>query len=395
MNETRLTRHAVVMALGVMLLGCQDPDRRPGGGVGVGIGGLDGGDTTEGDGGTMDGDATEGGGGTMDGDDGLDGGGPKFDIGDGADDGQPPPGEEECASVDEAAELVPVPADIIFVVDNSGSMAFEAGQIQAHMNDFSSQIIASGIDVHVVLISSYPGNGHGICIGAPLGSGGCPGSDNNPPTFTHVNQSVGSHNAWQVLLATHGQWAGAMRADSVKHIVVVTDDTSNLNWSSFDTQFKALHPSYADYVHHSVVCHSNCASAAGIGSDYITLSNNTGGVAADLCDQDFQAVFDVLTTEVIGGSALACEFAIPMPPDGMEFNPDQVNLEFDDGMGGVMAVGRVDSAADCPNVVDGWYYDNPAAPTSIVMCEQTCNKMQAAENGSINIQFGCATVPAG
>ncbi|MCA9705226.1 MAG: VWA domain-containing protein [Myxococcales bacterium] len=306
-----------------------------------------------------------------------------------------PGGEEECAAVSEDADLVPLPADIIFVVDNSGSMSFEAAEIQARMNDFSSQIIASGIDVHVVLISSYPDNGNGICIDPPLGSGGCPGTDDNPPTFTHVDERVASHDAWERLLATYDQWAPTIRAESSKHIVVVTDDTSNMDWMDFDAQFLALDPSYAGYIHHSVVCHSNCASAAGIGTNYIDLSNATMGVAADLCDQDFQAVFDVLSTEVIGGTELACEFEIPPPPDDMEFNPDQVNVEFNDGMGNVLEIGRVDGAADCPNVTDGWYYDDPMNPQMILVCPQTCDKMQGALNGAISIAFGCATMPAG
>jgi hypothetical protein len=395
MHDRRWNEAALAVAVGVALCGCGEMDGRPGGpgGGGIGLPGLDGGETegeTAATGGATEGE-DQGSGDGADGADGADGG-LKFDL---PNNDAPAPDEKDCAAVSEAAELVPLPADIIFVVDNSGSMGFEAAQIQAHMNDFSNQIIASGVDVHVVLISSYPNSGYGICIDAPLGSGGCPNVDNNPPSFTHVNQSVGSHNAWQMVLATHGQWAGAMREDSVKHIVPITDDTSSIDWADFDAQFLALDPSYAGYVHHSVVCHSNCASAAGIGDDYITLSNNTGGVAADLCDQDFQAVFDVLSTEVIGGSVLSCEFAIPPPPDGLEFDADEVNLEFDDGMGGILQIGRVDSPADCPNVVDGWHYDDPAAPTMIVMCPQTCDKIQVSEDGTINIAFGCATMPAG
>ena len=306
-----------------------------------------------------------------------------------------PPGNEDCVAVRATAELVRLPTDILLVVDNSGSMSFEAIEIQSRLNDFSSQIIASGIDVHVVLVSSYPGEGRGICIDPPLGGGDCPHADDNPPTFTHIDRMVSSHDAWHALESTYDQWDDVMREDAVKHVVVVTDDFSGMGWQQFNAQFQALDPSYAGYVHHSVVCHSNCPSAAGIGSDYITLSMNTGGVASDLCNQDFQAVFDVLATEVVGGSALSCEFEIPPPPDGMEFDPDQVNLEFDDGMGGILPIGRVDSPADCPNVVDGWYYDDPAAPTMIVMCPQTCDKIQLSENGAINIAFGCATVPAG
>jgi len=319
--------------------------------------------------------------------------GPKFDLG--AVTTGMIPEEEECAAVSEAAELVPLPADIIVAVDNSGSMSFEASEIQDRLNDFSQQIIDSGIDVRVILVSSYPNSGNGICIDPPLGAGGCPGSDDNPPLFTHVNQSVSSHNAWDRVLSTHDQWGPMLREESSKHLLIVTDDTSNMSVDAFDGAFLALDPSYADYLHHSVVCHSNCSSAAGIGSRYIQLSNQTGGVAADLCDQDFQSVFDVLSTEVIGGTQLACEFPIPEPPNGETFNPDEVNVEFDDGLGGTVSFPRVDDATQCAAVPDGWYYDVPAAPTTIVMCPQTCEQVQLAKNGSINIAFGCATVVPG
>ena len=317
----------------------------------------------------------------------------KFDLG-AMTTGQAPE-EEECAAVSEAAELVPLPADIIFVVDNSGSMSFEASEVQERLNDFSAQIIDSGIDVHVVLISSYPNNGYGICIDPPLGAGGCPNSDTNLPLFNHIDQRVSSSSAWADVIGTAAQWSPFMRADSSKHVVVISDDSPNMNAASFDAQFTALDPSYADYVHHSVVCHSNCASAADIGTQYINLTNDRGGIAADLCDQDFQAVFDALSTEVIGGTQLACEFAIPEPPNGETFDPNEVNVEFDDGLGGTTAIPRVDDATGCGAVVDGWYYDDPLAPTMIVMCPQTCDKAQVAENGAINIAFGCETIVPG
>ena len=301
----------------------------------------------------------------------------------------------ECVAVGVPSEVLPQPADIVFVVDNSGSMEFEAAEIQDRLNAFSSQIIASGIDVRVVLVSSYPDDGWGICIDPPLGSGGCPEVDTNPPAFLHVDQRVGSHDAWELVITTHAEWSDVTREEASTHLVVVTDDTSDLGVDAFDTSFLMLDPSYAGYFHHSVVCHSNCPSAAGIGTNYIDLSALTGGIAADLCDQDFQSVFDVLTGAVIGESPSSCTLAIPPPPDGMDFDPDEVNLEFDDGFGNVETIGRVDTAADCPNVVDGWHYDNVANPTMIVMCPQTCDKLQGSADGAINIQFGCASVPAG
>lgn len=316
-----------------------------------------------------------------------------FDLG--ADDGIPEPDEpEDCAAVTQAADAVKEPADIIFVVDNSGSMGDEAAAIQANLNGFSQQIIDSGVDARVVLISSYPDDGNGICVAEPLGIGGCPNTDNNPPQFTHVDRRVDSHNAWENVLDTYPQWANVMRPEASTHLVVVTDDTSNLPLANFDPAFRALNPNFEGYFQHSVVCHSDCEDAAGIGTQYINLSNITGGVAADLCLQDFQGVFDTLSTEVVSGASLSCEWDIPEPPDGMEFDPEAVNVEFADGQGGGFSVGAVGTVADCMNVADGWYYDNADAPTKILVCPQTCDKIQGFLMGTIDIIFGCATETA-
>jgi hypothetical protein len=288
-----------------------------------------------------------------------------------------------------------LPADIVFVVDNSGSMDFEAQAVQDNLNAFSQQIIMSGVDVHVVLISSYPGNGNGMCIEPPLGSGGCNAMDSNPPLFTHVDQQVSSHDALAQVLAHHAEWSPVVREGAGLHLVVVSDDESELDAVSFDNQFKALDPDYADYKLHGIVCTTECEETAAIGQTYIALGQLTGGIIRDLCDQDFQPVFDLLATEVIAGAVISCEWDVPTPPDGMELDPDEVNVEFDDGMGNGFVIGRVDGPADCPNVVDGWYYDDPQMPTKILACPQTCTKIQGYEQAEIEITLGCATIPAG
>jgi hypothetical protein len=315
---------------------------------------------------------------------------------DGATDGTPDGGdEEECASYSEAAESELQPADIIFIVDNSGSMGDEANAVQANLNNFSQQIIDSGVDAHVVLISSYPGNGNGICVEPPLGSGGCNSADSNPPTYLHIDEGVGSHDALQRLLGSSAQWMPVVRPDSGLHVVVVTDDESNLDALSFDSQFKALNPDFDDYKLHGIVSMQDCSDAADIGQVYISLGQLTGGLVSDLCLQNFQPVFDLLATEVISGSVLSCEWAVPEPPEGEELDPDKVNIEFDDGGGNLLTIGRVDNSGQCANVMDGWYYDNPTNPTTIYACPQTCDRMQDAMMATIQIQLGCATVPAG
>ncbi len=339
------------------------------------------------------------------------GSGPKLDIGSdesgGIDTGN------ECAAISDTAEVGIQPADILVVVDNSGSMTMEAAFVQANMNTFSSQIFLANIDAHVVLISSSDqGFGDaGVCLPPPLGSGSCP-NDSNPPTYLHIDDEVGSSNSLQKILEHSATWLPQFRPTASKHIIVVSDDDSSISAVDFDTMFRAIDPSLENYVFHAIVapddpdpldcalpgaqcCEGLIPISADIGQVYIDLINQTGGVFGDLCSQNFAPVFDQVSMQVVSGATLACEYQIPPPPDGEEFNPDQVNVEFEDGAGGVLQVGYVDSPADCAGVDDGWYYDDPLAPTSIIVCPQTCAQIQSFSGASVSIQFGCATIPAG
>ncbi len=303
-------------------------------------------------------------------------------------------GGNGCASTVIPAENKKA-ADIIVVVDNSGSMDFEASSVQANLNGFSQQIVDSGIDVHVVLISSYPDDGNGICIDPPLGIGGCPEIDNNPPTFLHIDQNVGSNDALEEALEYEPQWRVARRQDASLHFVVVSDDESDITALEFDTALKALDPGYAEYKLNGIVCTTVCEETDEIGAVYIELGQMTDGIISDLCLQDFQPVFDELANLVISGAQIACEWDIPDPPPGQTLDPTKVNVRFDDGLGGGFSIGNVETAADCAYVGDGWYYDNPAAPTKILACPQTCEKIQGADAAMIVVELGCETVPAG
>lgn len=318
-------------------------------------------------------------------------------------------GLDECESIDEVAGIGLQPADIIVVIDNSGSMDFEANQVQVNMNAFSSQIFLANIDAHVVVISSYP-DSTGVCIDPPLGSGGCPLTDNNPPLFTHINDGVDSNNALQKLIEHHPDWAPVMRGTASKHVIIVTDDESDLSAADFQTMWAALDPAYVPYKLHAIAAtadpifaclqqppHQCCAISAAPGNVYMNLAGATGGVFGDLCLQEFQPIFDAVATQVIEGSALACEYTIPPAPNGEDFDPGQVNVEFFDGANAsLLELGKVDDAAACAGVADGWYYDDAAAPTTILLCPQTCESVQGFPPMSrVSIQFGCATVPAG
>jgi hypothetical protein len=378
-------RHVAALCSMVLLAAaCGAPSGGRGGSgpLGPGIGPSLG--DTEGD----DGEPTAGEDADGDDDDGADDdAGDRFDVGS-ADDGNGIDEPEECAELVTDAMVGNQPADIIIAIDNSVSMANEIAGVQASMNAFSSQIAGAAVDPHVIMISGFEHNSDsGICVPPPLGSGLCPNADHNPPSYWRVDDWVGSHSALARVVSHYPDYMPALRPTAVTHVLVITDDDSDWTAQAFIDQFTALDPNFDDFVLHAIVNNS--------GDVYEQLAMQTGGQVASIASNDFQAIFDELANGVVATASLACEYEIPMLPPGQLFEADQVNVEFSDGVGGTLSIGWVSDAAGCGAVADGWYYDDPLAPTSIVLCPQTCDSIQGYEAASVHVIFGCATVPAG
>jgi hypothetical protein len=316
---------------------------------------------------------------------------------------------EECAGETVPAEQKLQGARVVFVVDNSASMYAETAEVQDRLNGFAQSVVDNGIDMRVAVLSAaatgyYTTNyvDQGICIDAPLGSGMCSPApdpnaealDTNLPQFLHVDQYTNSSNAIPVIIEQQVQWGPFTAGVDTVHFVVVSDDDSNQPASYFIENFIEVEPNRAA-IFHAVVPTTDCPEAAQIGQVYIDLAELTGGVVGDLCGQDFTTVFQALTNAVVQEAELPCEYSIPVPPDGQVFDPEQVNVEFDDGTGGGFDVGYVESEADCASVDQGWYYDDPADPMAILVCPQTCQAIQGQLGSGVRVVLGCATIPAG
>ena len=157
-------------------------------------------------------------------------------------------------------------ADLIVVVDTSGSMAEEVGQILGHLNSMVDIIRQSEIDLHVILISDR----NQMCVLAPLGSGSCP-DDESLPAFRHVSEPVGSRDALSKLIDTYSQWSGSLRSSARKFILVASDDDSDLPAASFNSMLLTRDPTFSDYIFSGFVCAE---------SQYHELIIATGGTAA-------------------------------------------------------------------------------------------------------------------
>jgi len=85
-----------------------------------------------------------------------------------------------------------------------------------------------------------------------------------------------------------------------------------------------------------------------------------------------------------------CTWEIPAPPSGESLDPARVNVELAPPGERSIAVSKVADEAAC-GTADGWFYDDPSAPSSVVACPATCGRIDSAPDIRVNLLFGCAT----
>ncbi len=300
-----------------------------------------------------------------------------------------------CATGEVSASFVSRPSDIIWVVDQSGSMNQETAYVQAQINNFAASISASNIDYRVTMIAS-PSGSNAICVPPPLGGASC----GNSTLFRLVDERIGSTNGPAKFISQYSRFSDFLRLDAAKHIVFVTDDNSNLSATNFKNQVAALAPAgmFSTYKVHGIYAYgmgnNGCSGAFGSGASdgtvYTQLVADTMGARGVICNDDWTQVLTDISAAVVAGSQVACEIEIPEPTGSEMIDPNRVNVTYQaGGMGAADILTQVQSAADCAG--GDWYYDDNAAPTKIVLCPTTCSTIQADEMANVKIQLGCST----
>lgn len=352
--------------------------------------------------------------------------------------------DSACGAVSEDAVTEPRPVDIIWLVDNSVSMAPAVAEVQAGLNAFADGIGASKLDYKVILLSMRSAtspvtvNGktrYPVCVPPPLaGDDAC----GNGPRFVHASLDVLSIQTLEQILGTLGQtagyaagedkgsepWAQELRPDATKTFVLVTDDNARLAAGDFETfpggtnpfngltlppgildpswggafdgyLFSAIYGWGSDADPGAKCTYPDLTQPPSSGWTYSTLVKKTGGVRAKICDGHaaWQPFFHEVSKAVLAASQVACEIAIPAP-DGGAIDPGKVNVQIT-GPNGTTGLAKVASAAKCgPD--GGWYYDDDAAPKRVVLCPSSCKDAQATigigKAGHVEVLFGCETV---
>lgn len=87
----------------------------------------------------------------------------------------------------------------------------------------------------------------------------------------------------------------------------------------------------------------------------------------------------------IRGSVLSCTYRFP---EGGNLDVNKINVQFTGPSGMPSTLARTDRA-QCAD--GGWYYDDPANPTSIALCDNTCLEVQSTSQAKLEIVVGCQT----
>ncbi len=273
------------------------------------------------------------------------------------------------------------PADVIWVIDGSGSMDQERRTIRQNLNRFAASISGAGIDHRVIVI----GQASEIDVPPPLG-----GSS----SLLIVDRDVDSNAGLEVILDAYPQYQDFLRADSIKHIIAVTDDESRIDAVTFRARLSGLSsPGFGPvWVLHSIVafgripvvgCVGITGTGSAIGQQYLDLSATTGGVVFSICERDWTPVFDTIANAIYRESALPCVFALPTPPPGAVLDPSRVDVSWQSAVSGSESIPRVPEPGACNG--PGWYLD----ATSVVVCEATCQELRATSDGSVRLHVGC------
>lgn len=363
-----------------------------------------------------------------------------------------------CESATAIAVVESLPVDIIWVVDNSVSMAPAIQEVQNGLDGFAALIDSRALDYRVIvlslrgegLVSVGGSNRYGLCIPPPLSADNACGDG---PNFFHVSTDIRSTQPIEQFLGTLGQttgytagnargsepWLQLLRPEATKTLVFVTDDnartcalpvgatcsssdppltdtsledfpgggnpfnsnslgpgilTSTYGALFTDYTFNAIY-GWGDVSDPSVRCtYPDSSTPPSSGPTYTSLVLSTGGVRAQLCDGTaaWDPFFDAVATAVDATSRIDCTIAIPDPPAGMTFQHDLINVWVDTG-GGPTRLGKVADESAC-TTAGGWYYDNDATPSAVILCPATCDAVQAAPNETrgVDVQFGCSTI---
>jgi hypothetical protein len=353
-----------------------------------------------------------------------------------------------CADLVVEAEVEYLPADIIFVIDNSGSMTDEIAGVEQNINvNFATIMQNSGIDFQVIMITDHGSASLDVCVTPPLsGTTNCSGDPVFVPgKFYHYDRNVQSWDSVCRMFATMNGaepaentlapngWLPWLRTEAVKVFVEITDDRMQCTWGpvnvadngdvpggqaaalAFDQALLSTAPgqfgTVADrnYIFYSLVgmppktnpldpytefepvVTGTCVGGVSPGTGYQWLSKGTGALRFPVCqdmNQTYDAVFQDIAAGVIDVTKVPCEFDVPPPPPGQELDLNTIDVLYTPGGGGqTQEWTKVASESQCGP--GKFWIDETVMPPRIHLCDEACAVVEADNDAKVEVKIEC------
>lgn len=256
--------------------------------------------------------------------------------------------EADAQRVDQFVQREQPAVDILFVVDDSGSMAEEQQNVAANFQAFIQFTAGLGIDYHIGIVTTDTSNGGELVAPYIANTGPDATADPVAAFVSAVNVGTsgsaserGLQSARLALTspAVDGANAGFLRDDALLSIIFVSDeeDQSTGDVAEYVDAYVAAKDYDADAVIASAVAGDvplGCDGAGGsatAGTRYFDVAATLGGVFASICTTDWAATmaelglstFDALTRFEL--SRLPDEATIVVTVDGQPVDQDAIN----------------------------------------------------------------------
>ena len=322
----------------------------------------------------------------------------------------------ECGAVTQMAQNMLQPADIIIGIDTSGSMAEEIAEVQQNMNrvlaaDHRQRHRRARDPARDPAGHRDAGRLRWMALASRRRSARvmCP-ADSNPPSYVHLNQMVASWDVLDVYINAYPSYKAHLRENSLKTFVTITDDNADSETSPFAIIGGTghVHHSADDFIAAVATPRAELADVVELALlGHLQLHavplgavRAVGAVHADLVQRT-----EVSRATCACKTSRRCSTSWPRasrlrsrwratgrsrrrrrasPSTGKT----NVQLTLD---GAVEQLPKVPDVSTC-GAIEGWHYDDEAAPSKVVACPSTCARIQAAAEAQVDLLFGCQTV---
>ena len=310
--------------------------------------------------------------------------------------------DEVCAA--QAYEGEAIPLDIYIMFDQSGSMLNDVGGITR----LDAVERAAGTFLRDPA-SAAIGVGVGYFGFQPIGQTTCSPDDYASPSVTVTldheavlhslaeRQPIGETPTGAAIRGACG-YAKALKKSHADHSVVVLLLTDGEPKAPMSCSTGSCCPTLADAVQATADCRNGQPGiktyVLGVGPflDNLQQIAQAGGTehAYLIGDQDVEQKVLQALNSIRGDASIPCQLKIPEPTGSAELNYGLVNVAYQDSNCTLSTIYNVPSAASCDTATGGWYYDNPAAPSSVNLCGASCDRV-AAPGGRLAFTVGCQT----